>query len=911
MLLCGFIVYELIFKYIVLNESYDTETQQNIHLAQKLTLAQFINSAIITYVINAYVTISGSASNLIDPDLILCWLKRQYYIRQKDKCLLTQQEANKYSEYPRHEIEIGYADIMKTMYVTIFFATLVPIGEILSIFGLIIYYWAEKYLLTHQKSVKKTLSIHLSLQMTEYLEYVITIYSLSQIVFKYQINEPITIANIICAVIGIFYQFLPIQLIIDKLFVFKDIDETVPYSIAKELYFTTSYSIENPVTKHSSEAKKLKQIQQNLDLMQNKTTKFQLSMIKNKDIRYTYYFNSKTSESRWEKPECLKTVEEQINVSDWQEYKSKEGKTFYYNSKLNKSVWEMPQELKEQKQKQERAKQKEQESKQEQERMRKQREEEHLREIANKQFLDYMKEQGITSYMRWDEAQKILSQNEKKWNIIRQISEKKKLFHDYTYQLQIKEKKEKENQIINQKEDFYKMLDEARLTSESKWHKVNHEFIKDIRFKRIDEKSREQYFQDYLDDLYQKEKDELRQKGKELQLKMRKKLMDYKDLNVDMTWEECQKLFKDDLEWKQMLLFDQVEMFSKFMKDFEEQVYNQKEKEKIRRERKNREKFREYLKKQIKGGHIDHKTKYKQFVQENKDNEVYLNLLGQKGSTPHELYLDEYFTLKQYHSDLKQEIKDVLKDEDQNQITLTSDTTYSQFEQKLSQKLDLFSKLNEEYKYFFYHLFMNKITGKSKEKDVLKKEKKLKKIRKRFFKVLKNFRHLITPQSKYEDFVEQIEKVVKQNPKIAKIKPELREKLFEEYQEDAIKVNNHPALLQAVINQENDSSKQKTQNQNSNNNKIEQENVFEDSDSDLEDNKNKNTNGKRRNSSSMEDEIDKKIKLEQNYSRHGNKGPQKEEGELREEGEIQDERDRRKKEKKSKKDKKRRRDSYD
>ena len=30
---------------------------------------------------------------------------------------------------------------------------------------------------------------------------------------------------------------------------------------------------------------------------------------------------------------------------------------------------------------------------------------------------------------------------------------------------------------------------------------------------------------------------------------MRKKLMDYKDLNVDMTWEECQKLFKNDPEW--------------------------------------------------------------------------------------------------------------------------------------------------------------------------------------------------------------------------------------------------------------------------------------------------------------------------------------------------------------------------
>lgn len=66
----------------------------------------------------------------------------------------------------------------------------------------------------------------------------------------------------------------------------------------------------------------------------------------------TYYFNSKTKKSQWEKPECLMTDDEKINESDWIEYNTAEGKVFYYNIKLKKSVWKMPAELRAIKEKQ-------------------------------------------------------------------------------------------------------------------------------------------------------------------------------------------------------------------------------------------------------------------------------------------------------------------------------------------------------------------------------------------------------------------------------------------------------------------------------------------------------------------------------------------------------------------------------
>ena len=59
-----------------------------------------------------------------------------------------------------------------------------------------------------------------------------------------------------------------------------------------------------------------------------------------------------TKKSTWEKPDCLKTAEEKLNSTDWQECSTSDGRTFYYNAKLKKSLWNMPPELKAIKEKQ-------------------------------------------------------------------------------------------------------------------------------------------------------------------------------------------------------------------------------------------------------------------------------------------------------------------------------------------------------------------------------------------------------------------------------------------------------------------------------------------------------------------------------------------------------------------------------
>ncbi|KAL5536709.1 PRP40 [Sanghuangporus sanghuang] len=60
---------------------------------------------------------------------------------------------------------------------------------------------------------------------------------------------------------------------------------------------------------------------------------------------HTYWFNTATKESVWEKPEALKTpFERALAQTNWKEYFSG-GRKYYYNTETKESKWDMPDEL--------------------------------------------------------------------------------------------------------------------------------------------------------------------------------------------------------------------------------------------------------------------------------------------------------------------------------------------------------------------------------------------------------------------------------------------------------------------------------------------------------------------------------------------------------------------------------------
>lgn len=60
----------------------------------------------------------------------------------------------------------------------------------------------------------------------------------------------------------------------------------------------------------------------------------------------TYYYNTETKQSTWEKPNDLKSQAEQLlSKCPWKEYKSDTGKPYFYNSQTKESRWAKPKEL--------------------------------------------------------------------------------------------------------------------------------------------------------------------------------------------------------------------------------------------------------------------------------------------------------------------------------------------------------------------------------------------------------------------------------------------------------------------------------------------------------------------------------------------------------------------------------------
>ncbi|XP_072265713.1 pre-mRNA-processing factor 40 homolog B isoform X3 [Pyxicephalus adspersus] len=62
----------------------------------------------------------------------------------------------------------------------------------------------------------------------------------------------------------------------------------------------------------------------------------------------TYYYNTETKQSTWEKPDELKSKTELLfSQCNWKEYKSDTGKSYYYNSQTKESRWTKPKDLEE------------------------------------------------------------------------------------------------------------------------------------------------------------------------------------------------------------------------------------------------------------------------------------------------------------------------------------------------------------------------------------------------------------------------------------------------------------------------------------------------------------------------------------------------------------------------------------
>lgn len=367
------------------------------------------------------------------------------------------------------------------------------------------------------------------------------------------------------------------------------------------------------------------------------------------------------------------------------------------------------------------------------------------KEDIDQLFKDMLRKSGVTSTWKWEDCERVLY-SEEVWKAVKTFSEKRNLFNEYIREFKNREREEMRLKREKLKVKFRQMLEEdSSLTSDTKFGKIIMKFCHDERWRAIDEREREELYQDYMDDLEKRENEEKRI-IKEKKILIFRKMLEDKKLPSTTKWREIILNFKDDQIFSSMEKIDRLKTFTDYIIELEEKEKKEKDDYKKFIVYRNRENFRELLIEKVNSKEITTETKWKKFVVFLKDTAEYTNLLGQEGSNPKDLFEDIIFKLKENYKKNKEILKKLLK---MNSIKFNHDNTFEEFDERLS-LFEEYSLMKYEMKQTLYIHLIKKL--KDKEKHHVKMEKKILKKLEHFFKRKIHFEE----ETKFEDVISKI-----------------------------------------------------------------------------------------------------------------------------------------------------------
>jgi pre-mRNA-processing factor 40 len=281
------------------------------------------------------------------------------------------------------------------------------------------------------------------------------------------------------------------------------------------------------------------------------------------------------------------------------------------------------------------------------------------KEEAYYKFKEKLKLLGITATWKWEDASRLLF-NEPEWKIIRTFSEKRSLFNEYINDLKSKEKEEIYLKREKNKSKFRQLLSEDNtINSDSTYTEAMSRLSYDERWRSVDEKEREDVFEDYIDLIYKKEEDEWK-KSRDVKKKLFLDKLKFKNIKSDTLWKTIKYDFKDDPVFVSMEKIDRIQTFAEYITNLECKEKNEKREKEKYQGYQNREKFRELLQISVEEKTLNMETKWRDYVQKIKDKDEYLNMLGQEGSTPLELFQDKIQELKNKYKKIKKIFKEII-----------------------------------------------------------------------------------------------------------------------------------------------------------------------------------------------------------------------------------------------------------
>ena len=436
-----------------------------------------------------------------------------------------------------------------------------------------------------------------------------------------------------------------------------------------------------------------------------------------------------------------------MNPTEWDEQKSQSGKIFFLNKKTNETSWEIPTDYQEWKNKLaayqlqlsilENMDNEDFEEGQITEEGLAKDAELSKKEEVRAMYMQMFAEAGVTSTWKWEDFHRIMRIDER-FHVIKTIGQKKQIFQEYIQVLKKKDREDGRQKKQVARENFMKMLDSSGiLRAESKYYKTAHFFQGDPRWRILEEREREELFQDFLDELERRDRENLRLQRKQQMQMLKKVLEDNQEIDYTTKWVIAQKILAENPNFKALDKLDQINVFSEFILEFEKNTVDSKRLDERTRARKNREAFRALLENYVKTEEITAVTHWKEIYPKLRDDMVYLNLVGQQGSTPKELFDDTIRKEQEKYKDYKESIVDALVN-----YEFTRNTTYEDIAQICKDALEVIPE--KQRATVFKIIYDEHLAG------IKNKERKIRKHRKNFEDYLRSNAN-ITSNTKYDE----------------------------------------------------------------------------------------------------------------------------------------------------------------
>ncbi|KAG8128683.1 hypothetical protein E2320_015499 [Naja naja] len=217
-------------------------------------------------------------------------------------------------------------------------------------------------------------------------------------------------------------------------------------------------------------------------------------------------------------------------------------------------------------------------------------------EARMKQFKDMLLERGVSAFSTWEkELHKIVFDPR---YLLLNPKERKQVFDQYVKTRAEEERKEKKNKIMQAKEDFKKMMEEAKINPRTTFSEFAAKHAKDSRFKAIEKmKDREALFNEFITAARKKEKEDSKTRGekvrfsyedhksniaiKELRIKMDFfELLSNHHLDSQSRWSKVKDKVETDPRYKAVDSSSQREdLFKQYIEKIAKNVDSEKEKE--------------------------------------------------------------------------------------------------------------------------------------------------------------------------------------------------------------------------------------------------------------------------------------------------------------------------------------------